>query len=207
MPRIAKDPQERRNEILDAAMELFSTKGYENTAVSDIVKKVGVAQGTFYYYFRSKDEIAAAAHERSLAGRLEFVRNVAGDSELSAVSKLRKVLLEGFPAPKSDQAILDYLHDESNTVLHQKWLVAKITSFTPFITEIVRQGVEEGVFQLEDPKEAAEFLLVGLSFWFDRSIFGWTEEELGRKLHALEGIIDRLLGGKGIISAAEYVNK
>ncbi|GIO30333.1 MULTISPECIES: TetR/AcrR family transcriptional regulator [Paenibacillus] len=55
MPRITKNPKERRNEILNAAMELFNTKGFEQTSVSDIVKKIGVAQGTFYYYFQSKE--------------------------------------------------------------------------------------------------------------------------------------------------------
>ncbi|AEI45749.1 TetR/AcrR family transcriptional regulator [Paenibacillus mucilaginosus] len=205
MPRIAKDPQERRNEILDAAMELFHTKGYEHTSVSDIVKKVGVAQGTFYYYFRSKEEIATAAHERSLASRLDFVKKVVEEQGLPAVDKLRKVLLEGFPAPPKDQAILDYLHADSNSVLHQQWLVAKITAFNPYLTEIVRQGVDEGVFQLEQPAEVTEFLLVGISFLFDRGIFGWSDEELENKLRALEGIIDRLLGGKHIISADELL--
>ncbi len=49
MVRISKDPEERKNEIVDAAEELFVTKGYEKTSISDIVKKVGVAQGLFYY--------------------------------------------------------------------------------------------------------------------------------------------------------------
>ncbi|WP_134685827.1 TetR/AcrR family transcriptional regulator [Brevibacillus migulae] len=202
MPRIAKDPQERRNEILDAAIELFNTKGYEHTSVSDIVKKVGVAQGTFYYYFRSKEEIVNAAHERSLSSRMDFVKNVMEDSTLTAVEKLRKVLLQGFPAPETDQGILEYLHSESNSVLHQKWLVAKITAFIPYVTEIVRQGIEEGVFHLNTPEEVTEFLLVGISFLFDRGIFDWTDEEITKKFYALETIIDRLLGGENIISAS-----
>ncbi|MNH84584.1 putative HTH-type transcriptional regulator YvdT [compost metagenome] len=205
MARIAKDPQERRNEILDAAMDLFNTKGYEHTSVSDIVKKVGVAQGTFYYYFRSKEEIATAAHERSLSARLEFVKEVTENQDLTAVDKLRRVLLQGFPAPETDQVILEYLHEESNSVLHQKWMVAKITAFTPYLTAIVEQGTEEGVFHLNNPREVTEFLLVGVSFLFDRAIFGWSEEELTKKYHALGEILDRLLGGKDIISANELL--
>ncbi|MCZ8520315.1 MULTISPECIES: TetR/AcrR family transcriptional regulator [Paenibacillus] len=205
MPRIVKDPQERRNEIIDAAMALFRDKGYEHTSVSDIVKKVGVAQGTFYYYFRSKEEIANAAHERSLAARLDFVRSILADTGLPAIDKLRKVLLEGFPAPKSDQAILDYLHEESNSILHQKWLVAKIAAFTPYLTEIVQQGIAEDVFHLDDPREVTEFLLVGISFLFDRGIFGWTDEELSRKFEALHQIVDRLLGGVNILPVQMFL--
>ena len=43
-----KDPETRRSELINAAEELFLANGYEETAVSDIVRKIGVAQGTFY---------------------------------------------------------------------------------------------------------------------------------------------------------------
>ena len=55
--RITKKPDERRQELIDIAEQLFIKKGYEQTAVSDIVKKAKVAQGTFYYYFKTKEEI------------------------------------------------------------------------------------------------------------------------------------------------------
>jgi len=60
MPRISKSPDERRSELVAAAQQLFHTKGYERTSVGDIVKAVGVAQGTFYYYFGSKQAILEA---------------------------------------------------------------------------------------------------------------------------------------------------
>jgi len=48
MTRVSKNPEERKNEILTVAMELFNSKGSEDTSVSEIVRKVGVSQGTFY---------------------------------------------------------------------------------------------------------------------------------------------------------------
>lgn len=205
MPRIAKDPAERRNEIMDAAMELFSTKGYEHTSVRDIVNKIGVAQGTFYYYFTSKEEVATAVHERSLTARLHQVASVVDDVNLTAVEKLQQVLQQAFFTPKQEHAILEYFHDESNSVLHQKALAAKITAFTPYIVKIVQQGIDEGVFQLDNPQEVTEFLLVGISFLFDPAFFTWSDEEIRKKLLALEGIVDRLLGGKRIFSAAALI--
>lgn len=47
MPRISKDPEVRRNEILDVAMELFKIKGFEHTSVSDIVKKWALPKELF----------------------------------------------------------------------------------------------------------------------------------------------------------------
>ena len=58
--RVTKDPLVRQTEILDAAQELFLSVGYQQTNVQDIVRKVQVAQGTFYYYFPSKEAVLEA---------------------------------------------------------------------------------------------------------------------------------------------------
>ena len=55
--RVTKDPEIRRQELVQASLELFLDKGYEKTSVKDIVAAVGVAQGLFYYYFPSKEDI------------------------------------------------------------------------------------------------------------------------------------------------------
>ncbi|NLT11973.1 MAG: TetR/AcrR family transcriptional regulator [Clostridiaceae bacterium] len=57
MMRISKSPHERKQEIIAAALELFLSQGYEKTSVSMIVDHVGVAQGLFYYYFKSKEDV------------------------------------------------------------------------------------------------------------------------------------------------------
>ncbi|MDR9856229.1 TetR/AcrR family transcriptional regulator [Paenibacillus sp. VCA1] len=194
MPRITKNPKERRDEILNAAMELFNSKGFEQTSVSDIVKKIGVAQGTFYYYFQSKEEVINAACERTLASRLEQVQRLVDSTDLKASEKLLYLFTEAL-ANEQDEAVFEYVHTESNTSLHQKWMVAEIRSLLPFVRQIVRQGVEKGEFSTQQPELAAEFLLVGVSFWLDRGIFTWTEEEYAKKKQALADIIHRLLGG------------
>ncbi len=57
---MSKDPEVRRQELIVAAYELFREKGFEQVSVSDIVKKVGLAQGTFYYHFKTKNELLDA---------------------------------------------------------------------------------------------------------------------------------------------------
>ena len=52
--------EQRRGQLIDAALELFSERGVEATRVSDIAEAAGVAQGLLYHYFRSKDELLAA---------------------------------------------------------------------------------------------------------------------------------------------------
>jgi AcrR family transcriptional regulator len=60
MKRIVKDPEERRKELIDTAEKLFLTNGYDQTAVSDIVREVNLSQGAFYYYFESKEDVQVA---------------------------------------------------------------------------------------------------------------------------------------------------
>ena len=57
MVRITKEYDERLTEFLETAQQLFFQKGYEKTSVNDIIKKIGVAKGTFYHYFKSKKDL------------------------------------------------------------------------------------------------------------------------------------------------------
>jgi AcrR family transcriptional regulator len=57
MGRKAKDPEVRRQEIIDAAQQLFTQKGFDQTSVSDITDLVGLSHGAFFYYFKSKNDL------------------------------------------------------------------------------------------------------------------------------------------------------
>ncbi|GIO31327.1 MULTISPECIES: TetR/AcrR family transcriptional regulator [Paenibacillus] len=206
MPRISKDPQERKDEILDAAMELFNNKGYEQTSVSDIVKKIGVAQGTFYYYFQSKEEVVHAACERTMAFRMDQVKQLVDSKELHASEKLLRLFTEDYPNERND-AVFEYVHQENNSTLHQKWIVAEIEALLPYVRQIVQQGMEEGTFRVSQPDVVAEFLLVGASFWLDEGIFAGKKEEYAEKKQALAVIIDRLLGGSHGTSTDTILNE
>lgn len=201
MARVSKNPEARKNELLDAAMELFNSKGYDQTSVSDIVKKVGVAQGTFYYHFKSKEEMINAACERTLAARLEEVEKTVEHPEWNASEKLTRIFTEAFPDDR-DEDVFNYLHQEANSSLHQKWIVTEIQSLMPYVKRIVQQGVQEGAFRADRPESAIEFLLVGASFWLDQGIFPSDEAEYKIKRGAMANIVDQLLGGDRILSAS-----
>ncbi|MCK4835886.1 MAG: TetR/AcrR family transcriptional regulator, partial [Candidatus Aminicenantes bacterium] len=89
MVRVSKEYDERLNELLDAGQQLFFQKGYELTSVNDIIEKVGVAKGTFYHYFNSKDDLLDKIVERWTLASLERVeRLVMNQEHLNAVEKL-----------------------------------------------------------------------------------------------------------------------
>lgn len=74
--RVTKDPLVRQTEILDAAQEMFFSEGYQQTNVEDIIRKIGVAKGTFYYYFPSKEAVLEAIVTR-------YTREMLAEAHLS----------------------------------------------------------------------------------------------------------------------------
>lgn len=70
------DKGDKYNRILKAAIEIISEKGLQKTAISDIVQKADVAQGTFYLYFSSKNALIPAIAENLLMHTLKKLNNV-----------------------------------------------------------------------------------------------------------------------------------
>ena len=89
MPRVSKEPEKRKQDLVEAAKRLFMTKGYEQTAVSDIVKEIKVAQGTFYYHFKSKAEILEEVVKEFVFSLVERARLVAERDDVDAVTRLK----------------------------------------------------------------------------------------------------------------------
>ncbi|GLI07532.1 TetR family transcriptional regulator [Paenibacillus tyrfis] len=196
MARITKDPEVRRNELLDAAVQLFGDKGVERTSVSDIVKQVGVAQGTFYYYFKTKDDVIFALIERSLLEQMEYVNSIAGQPGVAADRKLVAALLERPAVLPNHRDFLQVLHHESNAMIHQRFVSRKISEMVQPIAHILEQGAKEGLFRVEYPAETAEFMLTAILFMFDPGFFDRTEEEIRVKAGAIVGIMGKLLGAE-----------
>ena len=88
MARIVKEPEVRRNEILDAAERLMVTKGYEQMAIREIVDELQIAKGTVYHYFESKQALLMALVERIGEQAEQLVLPIISDPEMPAQDKL-----------------------------------------------------------------------------------------------------------------------
>ena len=90
---VKKPPEVWREEILNAARQLFISKGYEETSVSDIMAMAGGAKGMFYRWFQSKEEVMHA-----LGNQMFFEDNpfeaVRGRDDLNGLEKIRSLLAE-----------------------------------------------------------------------------------------------------------------
>lgn len=80
----------KRTEILNFAADLFMTKGYEPTTVNMVLKAVGIAKGTFYYYFDSKEAVMDAVIMRVIDAEIKQAKVIVANKEMAPIEKDRK---------------------------------------------------------------------------------------------------------------------
>lgn len=194
--RVTKEPEERRNEILDVAQMLFFSKGYAKTTVNDILQVIGIAKGTFYYYFKSKEEVMDAVVMRFIDTGVATAKQIASDPKLSVHEKLLQIIMAQKPDTDSKNQMIEQFHQAENAEIHQKSLTATILKLTPVLTEVIEQGIEEGLFLNPYPKETVEFLLISSQFLFDEGIFKWKPEEIIQKIKAFIYTMETTLGAE-----------
>ena len=191
MTRIVKDPAERRLELIEAAESLFEKKGYDSTAVSDIVKKIKVGQGTFYHYFKSKEDVLEAVAEKIATPIAENVNNIAKGNEDPA-TKVNSILNSILKAGNSEEGFMRLMHQKGNYLLHDKLEEVLEDKIAPGIAEVISKGMDEGIFNMKYPKES--FLLLLTSTLALSYHFTGTFESRERMRGALEDITARVLG-------------
>ena len=189
-----KSPETRKEELLAAADALFRKDGVDCTAVSDIVREAHVSQGTFYNYFQSKDEIFAAVLEQATSDMMEEMRKTGERADLDPPQKLKLLSLQDFQMNRTNDSLFDVLHESRYADAHQKYIVARIEKLRPIYANVIRQGVEMGIFHTSYPDEAAHFMLTAIKFVFDPAFFTYSEEGMIRMGQAVGDFCERILG-------------
>ena len=191
--RVVKEPEVRKNEILDAAENLFILKGYEHATVNDILVAVNIAKGTFYYYFKSKEDVLDALVERRInIGVIKAGEIIA--SPLPAVQKLLAVIMAQKPHSETEEDFKKVLHEKDNSKMHEKAIIQSIKRLVPLLAGVVSEGVETGIFNTSFPVESTEILLSAAMILFDDDFFHWTKEEMAVKTAAFLDTMERTLG-------------
>ena len=187
-----KDAEERKQEILDVAEELFTAKGYDSTSTTDILERVGIARGTLYYHFKSKEEILDALIDRIMQGMVSNIR-LAISHKTTALQKIVSFVGSMKVDSAIGKEITDYAHKPQNALMHQKIQKSLLAVLTPIAAEIIKEGMKEGSFSTNYPEESAEMLLIYSSVVFD-DMNEITEAEWIRKAAGFVYNMERLLG-------------
>lgn len=196
MVRISKHPDKRKQDLIDAAERLFMTKGYQQTAISDIVREIDVAQGTFYYHFKSKVEILEEVAHKSVRSLVEGLRVVADAGDTGAVASLNDFFRTLFGFGHLNNELIDFIHRESNLMLHDKLAKVTMNRLVPLLSGIIQTGTEEGVFEVPYPVETATFLLLAIGELFHDPKLLSDPEKLKRTRITVEQSVARVLGIK-----------
>jgi len=192
--RVVKKAEERRNEILDAADELFGQKGFDGTSTNDILEKVGIARGTLYHHFKSKEDIMDALIDRYNVRLLGAAQEIAVDTSIPVVERIIRVVMAMNISGGSSKEIMEHIHKPQNALMHQKIQKVIINGITPILAGIIREGIEQGLFSTPFPYECMEMVVTYANTVFDNDMVQMTNEELAIRMQAFIFNIERLLG-------------
>lgn len=191
--RIVKEAKERRNEILDVAERLFSTKGFDNTSTNDILNEIGIARGTLYYHFKSKEDILDAMIERITERILSKAFVIAENDNIPILERITLTIMSLNIENDLGQDVMVQVHKPQNALLHQKMQEKMMAGVNPLITSLIEKGIKQGICNTDYPAEVVEMIMLYSNTAFD-SVMEYSEEERNKKIAAFIYNLERLLG-------------
>ena len=172
MPRVTKEPEERRQEILDTAMRLFREQGYERTSISDIARAMGVAQGLCYRYFPSKEAMFDAALGQYAQRQADRMAEVLGEPDLT-VAQLVERMPTFLETEAEDSDVHRLAHGPEGRKVHDQLALQVCARLQPLVRQCLERANGRGELRLADPAAAASFCVYGqLGLLLDQSLPG-----------------------------------
>ncbi len=193
--RVVKEAAERRKEILDVAEELFVTKGYDKTSTNDILDRIGIARGTLYYHFKSKEDILNAMIERINTSLIARAQTIASDASIPVIDRFVMTIAGLKVDSEIGQEIIDQVHKPQNALMHQKMQKNLIEGIVPVIVRLVEEGKSQGIFNMNYPAETIEMLILYSGTVFDDG-YDQQGERADKRIEAFLYNTERLLGAK-----------
>lgn len=191
--RVVKEADERRNEILDVAQELFVLNGFDNTSTNDILARIGIARGTLYYHFKSKEDILDSIIERMTNEAMAKSVYIAKNKNLPLLDRFTQSIMALNLDSGIAHEVMDQVHKPQNALMHQKMQERLLQGIVPVIAELITEGNEQGMFKCDFPDVAAEISMLYSNTAFD-SLAENTSEQLQRKMIGFINCVEKMLG-------------
>ncbi len=184
---------DKREAILRAAIKVFAGKGYFNSKVADIAGEAGIADGTVYLYFKSKDDILHSIFDRAMAefiaeGRRELANLPDPSARLHRIAELH---LEKLGADR-ELAIVFQVELRGSTKFMQEFSAAGFAEYLDIIRETIAEGQESGVFRSDlKPIVCAKILYGAL----DEMVTNWILSNKSYQLAPMAGEVLKIFFG------------
>lgn len=191
--RVVKEAEERRNEILDVAQRLFTAKGFDNTSTNDILNEIGIARGTLYYHFKSKEEILDAMIDRTTKQLVDKAKGIVYRKDVPVFERFTSMILTlNISNSSFGNEILRQVHKPQNALMHQKIEARLLAEVTPLITVLIEDGIKQNICSTDYPQEVAEMTFVYSNAVLD-NLDKYNDDERNRKINGYIYNLERLL--------------
>jgi TetR/AcrR family transcriptional regulator len=196
---------ERKKELLDAALNEFTMKNYENASLNTIIKNAGISKGTFYYHFQDKQALYLYLLENANKTKWEFMNRQIKENNTDLEVK---DIFEGFKIqaqlgmkfanlfPKYHRLSLMFDKEKGNQIYEDAKSSLGVTT-EAIMDEMVEKAIKNGDF---DQKFSQEFIVKVMSFLFLNfdEIFGTEEDfKLETMVQNLNNYVDFMKNGLG----------
>jgi TetR/AcrR family fatty acid metabolism transcriptional regulator len=196
-PRSVKlDRTDKRDALLRAAIDTFAARGFFNAQVADVARAAGVAAGTVYLYFRSKDDLLISIFERTMKEAIADGRQSVG-ALTDPVQRLQEIARLHLGRLGRDRALAVVFQVElrQSTKFMERFSSTQLREYLGIIRSVIADGQEQGVFRAAISPTLAAKLFFGA---LDEMATNWI---LSRRKYSLvaeaDGIVDLFVGGLG----------
>ena len=180
--------EKRKLELLEIAYRMFISRGYENTSVDDIIAEAGIAKGTYYYYFESKEQTLEEVIGMMIDKEIEAAGAIL-DSDMQVPQKIIGIIASINPS-QEEKTIEGALMQPENIVMHQKIKRRLVEKVVPLLARAVEEGVEQGIFSCDNIPERVKMMLVLSNELFDEA------EYTDKDVDVFIDITEKLLGAE-----------
>lgn len=158
--RISKEPEERKQEIVDTAMKLFCEKGYEKTSISDIAKEMNVAQGLLYRYFSSKEVLFDTVIEQYAQQQVSQITSILKKKDMTLL-QIVKEMPTFVEAEEENSYMKQIFHGPDSKEIHMRLSMSICAKMQPIVQKLLEESKSRGEIHIQDTATAASFCVYG----------------------------------------------
>jgi AcrR family transcriptional regulator len=196
MKRKLKNPEKRRQEIIDCAHSLFTEKGYEQTSIENIIDAAQIAKGTFYYYFKSKKDLLTEISKQISRKMYDFIEKLLNTESFTVIEKLNYLFMSSEKNQIINPKVMEAICDVENRELQEQLNIDYIKEIVPLITNIFNQGHEKGLWRKKISLKKMQIILGGTQFILDSGLFIHSEEQRNEFLFEIETLLESIIESK-----------
>lgn len=197
--RITKDPEVRREELLDVALQLCRTEGFESMNVEQVTQAAGVAKGTFYHYFASKDALLEQIVQRFGDALFDHLNAAASGLTGTGAERLTSIMAAaaGYKLAQSDITYASFLYRPENLALRHRLFAIWRERARQVLEPVIRGGAVDGSFRVTYADGATDIVLL---LWFDAADRLWERALLAPDA---DSFVTVMIEGAGAIYQAQ----